>query len=64
MTIASGTATQVELVALHTAVSKLEVALRQIRDGSGTPQRPGRFTSAQADALVTAVSQAITAVNA
>lgn len=67
MTIASGTATTAELVTLHDALLNLQIALRQVKDGSGyggaTPNL-GRFTAAQADALVTAVSNAIGAINA
>lgn len=67
MTIATGTATTVELNTLHDAVHNLAIMLRQIKQGDGyggaTP-RLGRFTAAQIDAQITAVSAAITAVNA
>lgn len=64
MTVASGTATRAELVTLREAVYKLNIMLRQIADGSGTTTNPGRFTPAQIDTQITAVSAAITAVNA
>lgn len=68
MTIASGTATTVELRTLYTAVLDLEVMLRQYNDGTAlggaAGGKPGRFTPAQVDTQITAVSAAITAVNA
>lgn len=67
MTVASGTATTAELRTLYRAVAQLEIMLRQANDGSGrggNPAFPGRFTPAQIDAQITAVSAAITAVNA
>lgn len=65
MTIASGTATNVELVALYKEVSILETMLRQFNDGSAKDKdKPGRFTPAQMDAQITKVTNAITAVNA
>lgn len=67
MTVASGTATTAELVTLKDAVHNLNIALQQVKQGDGyggaTPFL-GRFTAAQVDTLVTAVSAAITAVNA
>lgn len=67
MTIATGTATTAELTALYDAAYNLVVMLRQIKQGDGyggaTP-RTGRFTAAQIDTQITAVSTAITAVNA
>ena len=66
MTIASGTATTAELVALSAAAHKLVIALKQVKHGFGRGGNPafiGRFTSAEADALVTAVTNAISAVN-
>lgn len=64
MSVASGTATRAELVTLKKAVHNLNIMLRQIDDGSGTPAAPGRFTAAQIDTQIAAVSAAITAVNA
>lgn len=66
MTVASGTATTTELVTLSDAVYNLAIMLRQIKQGDGvggaTPQT-GRFTPAQIDTQITAVSAAISAVN-
>ena len=65
MTIASGTATNLELVALYKEVYILETMMRQFMDGSAKDKdKPGRFTPAQMDAQITKVSTAITAVNA
>lgn len=65
MTIASGTATNSELVALYKEVYILENMLRQFNDGSAKDKdKPGRFTPAQMDAQITKVTTAITAVNA
>lgn len=65
MTIASGTATNTELVTLHKEVLILETMLRQFSDGSAKDRdKPGRFTPAQMDAQITKVTSAITAVNA
>ncbi len=65
MTIASGTATNSELVTLYKETYILQVMLRQFNDGSATDKdKPGRFTPAQMDAQVTKVSNAITAINA
>lgn len=64
MSVASGTATRAELNTLKDAVYNLNIMLRQIKDGSGTVAAPGRFTAAQIDTQITAVSAAITAVNA
>ncbi len=65
MTIASGTATNVELVALYKEVSILETMLRQFNDGSAKDKdKPGRFTPAQMDAQINKVISAIAAVNA
>ncbi len=65
MTYATGTATIAESVTLHDACLNLTIALRQIKQGdaASTATSTGRFTAAQIDALVTAVSNAITAVN-
>lgn len=58
------TATVAELNTLYDEVYKLEIMLRQVKDGSGTPAAPGRFTAAEIDAQITAVSDAITAATA
>lgn len=64
MSLASGTDNTAELRTLYTAVAKLEVMLRQYNDGSATATKPGRFAEADIDTQITAVSAAITAVNA
>ena len=64
MSLASGTDTTAELVALYRAVAALEVMLRPYYDGSATATKPGRFAEADIDTQITAVSAAITAVNA
>lgn len=65
MTIASGTATNGELVTLYKETAILETMLRQFNDGSANDRdKPGRFTPTQMDAQITKVSNAITAVNA
>lgn len=60
----STTATRAELVTLHNEVYQLEIMLRQVVDGSGAPATPGRFTAAEIDTQITAVSTAITAATA
>lgn len=57
-------ATRSEVVALHRSVVKLEIALRQIVDGSGSPAAPGRFTEAQVNTLADAVETALGTVAA
>ena len=66
MTIATGTATQPELKTLHDACVNLVKMLQPIQQGDypGTATSSGRFTAAQIDTQITAVSAAITAVNA
>lgn len=64
MSLASGTDTTAELRTLYNAIIKLEVMLRQYADGSATATKPGRFTEAEIDTQIAAVSAAITAVNA
>ena len=54
-------ATRAEIQTLYDAVYNLEIQLRQIVDGSATPASPGRFTVAEIDAQITAVSAAIAA---
>ena len=63
MSLASGTDTTAEIVALYQAVAKLEVMLRQYNQGDATAIKQGRFTEADIDTQITAVSAAITAVN-
>lgn len=58
------TASIAEVVALHTSVVKLEIALRQIVDGSANVSYPGRFTEAQVNTLADAVSTALAAIAA
>lgn len=65
MTIASGTATNEELVTLYKETAILETMLRQFNDGSAKDKdKTGRFTAAEMDAQITKVTNAITAVNA
>lgn len=67
MSVVSGTATTTELVTLYTEAYKLTVMLRAYNQGDATGTATGKdgaFTKAQIDAQVTAVSAAITAVNA
>lgn len=69
MTIASGTATTQELINLYVAVANLEVFMRPYNQGDATGgaagvQKLGRYTAAQLDTQIAAVSAAITAVNA
>ena len=65
MSYSTGTATVAESVALHDACVNLSIALRQIKQGdaASTVTSTGRFTAAQIDALVTAVTSAITQAN-
>lgn len=56
------TGSRAEVLALYKAVVKLEVALRQIVDGSGSPAAPGRFTEAQVNTLADAVETALGAI--
>lgn len=67
MTIASGTSTTAELDTLWRQAVKLEVMLRPYAQGDATGGagggKPGRFTPAEIDAQITAVTAAITAVN-
>jgi hypothetical protein len=67
MSLASGTATTAEIRTLYEAVYKLEVMLHPYHNGSATGTatgQDGRFTKAQIDTQISAVSAAITAVNA
>lgn len=64
MSFATATATRAEVVTLHAALVRLENALRLIVQGDAPAAAPGKLTPAQVDTLVTAVSAAITAVNA
>lgn len=58
------TGTRPELVALAVACDKVVNALREIEGGSGTPARPGRYTSAEIDALLVTLQAALTAATA
>ena len=60
----STTGTRAELITLHDAAQKLCIMLRQVKDGSYPQATPGRFTAAEIDTQITAVSNAITAANA
>lgn len=66
MTLATATATRAELNTLYAAVHTLQVMLREVyqSNASGTSPNYGRFTAAQIDAQISAVTAAITAVNA
>lgn len=67
MSVVSGTATTAELVTLYDKVYELEVQLRAYKQGDatgGASGKDGRFTKAQIDTAITAVTAAITAVNA
>lgn len=67
MSVASGTATTAELRTLAEAVYKLGVMLSPYLYGAaqgGANGNDGRFTKAQIDTQISAVSAAITAVNA
>lgn len=56
------TASPAEVLALYKSVVQLEIALRQLNDGSGTVTAPGRFTEAQVNTLADAVEAALTAI--
>ena len=67
VTIASGTATTAELNTLYEAALKLQIALQPVHEGRGFGGASAQLvynTAAQVDALVSAVSAAITSVNA
>ena len=64
MSLATGTDTTAELRTLYNAVLKLKVMLSPYDNGSATATKPGRFTEADIDTQITAVSNAISAVNA
>lgn len=67
MSVASGTATTTELRTLAEAVYKLYIMLTPYQQGDatgGASGKDGRFTRAQIDTAITAVTAAITAVNA
>lgn len=68
MTIASGTSTTAELYTLWRQALKLEIMLRPYVQGDALGGagggKPGRFTPAEIDEQITAMSAAITAVNA
>lgn len=54
-------ATLAELVTLSCACSRLENALQEVLGGTGTPCCSRRLTAVQVDALITALTTAITA---
>lgn len=58
----AATATQAELVTLHTTAAQLEILTRQYADGSATPTKVGRFTEAEVQAGIDAVQAAAAAV--
>ena len=58
------TANRPELVALAVACDKTVNMLREIEGGTGTPTRPGRYTSAQIDAQLVVLQAALTAATA
>ena len=64
MSGSSGTYTTAELRTLYNAVRKLEVMLRQYYDGSANATKPGRFSEAEIDTQIAAVTAAVTAVTA
>ena len=67
MSVVSGTATTAELVTLYDKCYELVVMLRPYKQGDatgGASGKDGRFTKAQIDTAIGAVSTAITAVNA
>lgn len=67
MSVASGTATTAELVTLYDKCYELEVQLRPYKQGDatgGATGKDGRFTKAQIDTAIAAVSAAIAAVTA
>lgn len=57
------TATRAEVETLMDAIRKLEPMLRQVVQGDAAPATPGRYTAAEVDTQITAVSNAINAVN-
>ncbi len=65
MTFVTGTVTKAEAVALYRASYNLAKALEDFDGGGVDPAKYSiRFTKAELDALVTAVSNAIAAANA
>lgn len=66
MTFATGTCTTAEAVTLSDAAFNLAIMLRQIKQGDATAAATstGRFTAAQIDTQITALSAAISAANA
>jgi hypothetical protein len=68
MTVATGTGTTAELVTLYKAAWNLTLMLEYYYNGSAAggsaTSQDGRFTKAQIDTQIAAVSAAITAVNA
>lgn len=66
MSVQTGTGTTAEMRTLYNAVLKIEPMLRAYDDGTGTGGaggKSGRFTPAEIDTQIAAVSAAIAAVN-
>ena len=66
MSVATGTGTTAELATLWEALYKAEIALQPYAFGvatGGAGGKQGRFTYAEIDTLLTAVTAAISAVN-
>lgn len=64
MSFATATVTQAEAVAFVVAAEKACIALREVYSGECTPANLKRNTLAEMDTMITAVSSAITAINA
>lgn len=66
MTMASGTATTAEIVTLYQETVRLGTMLSQYNNGDasgGSTPKSGRFTPAQIDTQITALTAAIAAIN-
>lgn len=67
MSVATGTGSTAELAALWEALVKAEIVVQAYAFGTatgGASGKQGRFTYAEVDTALTAVTAAITAVNA
>lgn len=64
MTFATSTVTTAEVVTFTVAAEKLVKALQEIYSGQCLPSQPMRNTVAELDTMVTAVTAAVTAMNA
>lgn len=64
MSFATNTVTHAEAVALHNAAHNLAKATEDFANGVDPSKYGIRFTKAELDAFVTAMSNAITAANA